>query len=387
MTSVHPSGHFVAFNTGQETTRAFVPEPLPPTESLRFERLYEPLEAATLALGKLDGISSLLPDTPLFLYMYIRKEALLSSQIEGTQSSLSDLLLYENQAAPGVPIDDTAEVANYVAAMDHGLLRLREGFPISLRLIREIHDVLLSGNRGADKNPGEFRRSQNWVGGPRPSLAAYVPPPPDRLMECMGELEKFIHQEDPAYPVLVKAGLVHVQFESIHPFLDGNGRLGRLLITFLLCASGLLREPTLYLSLYLKKNREEYYELLQAVREKSAWEEWLIFFLKGIRETSQQAFETAQKIIALFEKDQDRIEKLGRQAGSTLRVHQYLQSRPLVSIPSACQSLNLTAPTVTKAMNNLQQLGIVSEITGQKRSRMYVYDGYLRLLSEGTEPL
>lgn len=230
------------------------------------EQLQLLLERANQALGRLDGFTSVLPDLSLFLYAYVRKEALLSSQIEGTQSSLSDLLLFENSEAPGVPIHDVQEVSNYVAALNHGMRRLREGFPLSLRLIREIHGVLLSEGRGSNKEPGEFRRSQNWIGGTRPGNAAFVPPPGDRVMECMGRLEIFLYEERRDIPLLVKAGLAHVQFETIHPFLDGNRRLGRLLITFMLCASGALRDPILYLSLYLKTHRETYYELLTGVR-------------------------------------------------------------------------------------------------------------------------
>ena len=265
-------GRKVTISTAGESTTAFVPPPLPPTPSVELPRLYRQLENANRALGRLDGVTSILPDTPLFLYMYVRKEALLSSQIEGTQSSLSDLLLFENEEAPGVPIDDVQEVSSYVAAMEHGLERIRAGFPISLRLIRELHDILLSKGRGNSKQPGEFRRTQNWIGGTRPGNALFVPPPPELVMELMSHLESFIHDDKVEIPSLIKAGLVHVQFETIHPFLDGNGRLGRLLITFILCAQGILKEPILYLSLYFKSHRSRYYELLQGVRERGDWE-------------------------------------------------------------------------------------------------------------------
>ena len=243
-----------------ESVRAFIPVPLPPDPPVDLNGLQVALEQANQTVGRLDGIASVLPDPSIFLYMYIRKEALLSSQIEGTQSSLSDLLLYEADEAPGVPVNDTREVSNYVAAMDHGLRRLREDFPLSLRLIREIHGILLAEGRGQDKDPGEFRRSQNWIGGTRPGNALFVPPPPHAVHDCLGALETFIHAETPDLPLLVKAALVHVQFETIHPFLDGNGRLGRLLITFMLCERGILREPLLYLSLFFKQNRQTYYE-------------------------------------------------------------------------------------------------------------------------------
>lgn len=345
------------------------------------------MEEANRALGRLDGVTSVLPDTPLFLYMYVRKEALLSSQIEGTQSSLSDLLLFETAEVPGVPLDDAQEVSNYVVAMEHGLERLRDGFPLSLRLIREIHNVLLRKGRGSNQQPGEFRRTQNWIGGTRPGNAVFVPPPPDKIIDLMGQLEKFIHEKEPNIPVLIKAGLIHVQFESIHPFLDGNGRVGRLLVTFLLCAEGVLREPILYLSLFLKSHRQQYYELLQRVREDGDWETWLEFFLTGVLETSEQAAETAARILKIFDADRRAIEQLGRPAASALRVHQYLQSRPVVSVPVAAKKLALSAPTVRKSIMHLVELGIVRETYVKGRARFYAYQGYLSVLDEGTEPL
>jgi len=339
------------------------------------------------ALGRLDGLATLLPDTSLFLYLYVRKEALLSSQIEGTQSSLADLLLFENEETPGVPLDDVEEVSNYVAAMNHGLKRLRDGFPLSLRLVREIHGVLLRGGRGADKEPGEFRRTQNWVGGTRPGNAAFVPPPPERLMECLGALEKFLHDRTVSLPILVKAALAHVQFESIHPFLDGNGRLGRLLITLMLCANGALTEPTLYLSLYFKTHRDRYYDHLQRVRTKGAWEDWLAFFLKGVEETSKQASDAATRIVDLFKKDRAKIAALGRPAATALRVHEYLQSKPYLSMPVAAKALGISKPTVKAALDHLVKLKIARETTGRRRGRVYAYSGYLGILSEGTEPI
>jgi Fic family protein len=380
-------GKFVETAAGGETVRAFVPPPLPPNPPLKLDKLYGRLEEANRALGRLGGVTSILPDTPLFLYMYVRKEALLSSQIEGTQSSLSDLLLYEDDEAPGVPLDDVQEVSNYVAAMNYGLERLRDGLPLSNRLIREIHGVLLAQGRGANMQPGEFRRSQNWVGGSRPGNATYVPSPHSELQGLMGDLEAFIHSEEIELPILIKAALVHVQFESIHPFLDGNGRLGRLLITFLLCVEGVLKEPILYLSLYFKTHRRYYYELLQKVREDGDWETWLEFFLEGVKETSDQASDTAKQILALFEADGQKIEGLGRPAASALRVHQYLQSKPILSVPSAVDALNLTAPTVRKSVGHLMDLGLVRETTGKQRDRLFVYSGYLDILNQGTEPL
>ena len=374
-------------STAGERVEAFLPPPLPPDPAIRMDRLYRSLENANRALGRLDGVTSILPDTPLFLYMYVRKEALLSSQIEGTQSSLSDLLFFESEEAPGIPLDDVQEVSNYVASMQHGLARIRSGFPVSLRLIREIHETLLARGRGSTKQPGEFRRSQNWIGGTRPGNALFVPPPPEHVLDLMSDLEAFVHAETPEIPLLVKAGLVHVQFETIHPFLDGNGRVGRLLITLLLCAQGILKEPILYLSLYFKAHRRHYYELLQQVRERGAWEAWIEFFLDGITETSLQAAEAAREILGLFEADRDRIEGLGRPAASALRVHQLLQQKPIVGIPDAARRLGLSAPTIAKSIQHLQVLGIVREITGKQRGRLFVYDGYLAILNRGTEPL
>lgn len=377
----------VPISKAGERAEAYVPPTLPPIPPIQMERLYRLLDDANRALGRLDGVTSILPDTPLFLYMYIRKEALLSSQIEGTQSSLSELLLFESDEAPGVPLDDVQEVSNYVAAMNHGLARIREGFPISLRLIREIHEILLSKGRGSTKQPGEFRRSQNWIGGTRPGNALFVPPPPERVLELMSDLEKFIHADTPEIPALVKAGLVHVQFETIHPFLDGNGRLGRLLITFLLCTQGILKEPILYLSLYFKTHRRHYYDMLQQVKEQGDWETWLEFFLEGITETSLQAAEAAREILNLFETDRKRIETLGRPAASALRVHQLLQQKPIVAIPDAAQRLGISAPTIAKSIQHMVDLGLVREITGRQRGRMFVYGDYLNILSRGTESL
>ena len=379
------TGQYVMATTAGERFKAFVPDPLPPLAALELsERHYELMEKANWALGRLDGMAALLPDTSLFLYFYVRKEALLSSQIEGTQSSFADLLLFESAEVPGVPLDDVLEVSNYVAALDHGLKRLREGFPLSLRLICEIHEVLMAKGRGSTKSPGEFRRSQNWIGGSRPGNARFVPPPPEYLMQCMGDLEKYLHAAHT--PVLVKAALAHVQFETIHPFLDGNGRLGRLLITLLLCDQGALTQPLLYLSLYFKANRNRYYELLQSVRLESGWESWLEFFLEGVLGTSEQAVSTAQQIQRLFEQDRLRIAQLGRVSGSVLRLHQHLQDRPLLTIQKAADDTGLTRPTVATALRLLANLGIVRELTGKERHRLFVYTDYLTILNEGAMP-
>jgi Fic family protein len=366
-------GRYVTTSWGDEEVRAFVPPPLPPDPPVRLDALQLSLEQASQALGRLDGLASILPDLPLFIYTYVRKEAVLSSQIEGTQSSLSDLLLFENDEAPGVPLADVQEVSNYVAALNHGLARLRGGFPLSLRLIREIHEVLLAKGRGSGKQPGDFRRSQNWIGGTRPGNAAFVPPPPELVTECMGQLELFLHEERRGLPVLVKAGLAHVQFETIHPFLDGNGRLGRLLITFLLCVAGALHEPILYLSLFFKTNRQAYYELLNRVRVSGDWEAWLDFFLTGVKTTADQAVNAARRIMALLEADRRKIESLGRPAASVLRVFQHAQTSPILSIGGAA------------AVEHMRRLGLLREITGKQRKRLFVYEPYLAILNEGTE--
>lgn len=381
-----PTGVQETTPVGGETVRAFVPKPLPPRPSLVMSGGLQPLlESAVLALGRLDGVSTLLPDKALFLYTYVRKEAVLSSQIEGTQSSLSDLLLFELDEAPGVPLDDVVEVSNYVAALNHGLTRLREGFPLSNRLIREIHSTLLSHGRGGDKDPGEFRRSQNWIGGTRPGNASFVPPPHTAVPDCMGELERFLHADDDGLPVLIRAGLAHVQFETIHPFLDGNGRVGRLLITFMLCHSGILREPLLYLSLYLKQHRATYYELLDGVRRDGDWEAWLSFFLEGVKQVAEGAVTTADRLTDMFQQDRSRIEAAGRRAGSGLRVHETLKARPIQSMSSACSSTGLSFPAVSSAMDLLVELGIARELTGKRRNRLFLYDRYVAILNEGTE--
>ena len=387
---MRPSGRYVESSTSGERFRAFIPAPLPPDPELLqlTDEDFDLMERANRALGRLDGVTTLLPDSHLFIYFYVRKEAVLSSQIEGTQSSLSELLLFEHEFAPGVPLDEVQEVSNYVAAMNHGLHRLRnDDFPLSLRLLREIHGVLLAKGRGSEQNPGEFRRSQNWIGGSRPGNARYVPPPWEEVLSCMGELELFLHDQPRRTPVLIKAALAHVQFETIHPFLDGNGRLGRLLITLLLCAEEALQEPLLYLSLYFKSHRQEYYDLLQRVRENGEWLAWLRFFLQGVRETAQQATATAQSILRLFADDRAKIDQLGRSAGSALRVHLLLQESPILSVPRAARQLSLSAPTVRTAVNNLQRLGLLREVSGKQRDRVYVYHPYMTILAEGTEPL
>jgi Fic family protein len=369
-----------------EKAQAFVPAPLPPRPPIDWTpELRSKFDQALLALGRLDSVSTLLPDTSLFLYMYVRKEAVLSSMIEGTQSSLSDLLLFELDQEPGVPLDDVREVSNYVAALDHGLRLLEEGLPLSLRLFREIHGVLLTKGRGSNQTPGEFRRSQNWIGGTRPGNAAFVPPPAEEVLECMSKLELFLHDQPEPTPVLLKAALAHVQFETIHPFLDGNGRLGRLLIALLLCEQKVLREPMLYLSLYFKTHRQYYYELLNNVRMTGDWEAWLDFFAEAVIVTATQAVEAAQQLLDLSNQDRDKISGLGRAAASTLQVHRALMEHPIATSGSLVVKTGITPATVNKALGHLEQLGIVKELTAQKRNRLFSYAGYIEIMSRGTE--
>lgn len=379
-------GRYVTISTVGEKAQAFVPAPLPPRPPVDWTpELRSKFDQALLALGRLDSVSTLLPDTSLFLYMYVRKEAVLSSMIEGTQSSLSDLLLFELDQEPGVPLDDVREVSNYVAALDHGLRLLEEGLPLSLRLFREIHGVLLTKGRGSNQTPGEFRRSQNWIGGTRPGNAAFVPPPAEEVLECMSKLELFLHDQPEPTPVLLKAALAHVQFETIHPFLDGNGRLGRLLIALLLCEQKVLREPMLYLSLYFKTHRQYYYELLNNVRMTGDWEAWLDFFAEAVIVTATQAVETAQQLLDLSNQDRDKISGLGRAAASTLQVHRALMEHPIATSGSLVERTGITPATVNKALGHLEQLGIVKELTAQKRNRLFSYASYIEIMSRGTE--
>ena len=379
-------GSYVTISTTAETARAFIPSPLPPMPPIEWSPdLREKFDQALLALGRLDSVSVLLPDTSLFLYMYVRKEAVLSSMIEGTQSSLSDLLMFEFEHQPGVPLDDVQEVSNYVAALNYGLHRLNEDFPLSLRLIREIHGVLLSKGRGAEKAPGEFRRSQNWIGGSRPGNAIFVPPPPEQVLECMGQLELFLHDLPDKTPVLVKAALAHVQFETIHPFLDGNGRLGRLLITLIFCSHNILREPMLYLSLYFKTHRDRYYQLLSNVRLTGDWESWLAFFADAVIETATQAVDTAQQLMKLASEDGNRINQLKRISGSANLVHKAMLERPMASPNWIRQKTRLSQATVNACLRELAELNIVKEVTGQKRNRLYSYNQYISIMNQGTE--
>jgi Fic family protein len=379
------AGRFVRQQEGIEGYSAFIPAPLPPDPPVDLggdmARLHE---SAAYALGRLGG-ASLRLDPDRLLYMYVRKEAVLTSQIEGTQSTLADLLRYENANAPGTPVDDVREVSRYVDALSYAADQIKGGpLPLSLRLLREAHRRLLSEARGAAQDPGEFRRTQNWVGGTRPGNATYVPPPPHEVLPALSNLEKYMHDEYGPTPALVKAALAHAQFETIHPFLDGNGRIGRLLISLILLADGALHHPFFYISLYFKQNRPDYYEALQRIRTHGDWEGWLRFFLIGAEAVANEATSTAESLSKLFSTDRARIENLGRAAPSALRVYDLLRDRILISSTRASEMLDLTWPTVQAAMERLESLGIAKEVTGKRRDRIYAYERQLRVLDEGT---
>ena len=381
------TGRFETTTTAGEAVRAFVPSPLPPQPPLDISGpLQNRLEQAVVACGRLDGVAALLPEPDLFLYAYVRREALLSSQIEGTQSSLSDLLLFELDELPGVPFDDVVEVSCYVAALEHGLARLREGMPLSGRLLREVHGKLLERGRGADKQPGEFRRTQNWIGGTRPANAHFVPPPPDVLPQCIRELENFLHARE-KQPALIVAALAHVQFETIHPFLDGNGRVGRLLISLILHDAGLLRQPLLYLSLHFKKHRAEYYRQLDQVRQNGDWEAWLDFFLEGAMLTANAAVETALRLLKLFREDEARLKSGKRSHQSMQKVFDAMRSRPISNIRQLTARTGLSFATVAKTVDALVSIGLLRELTGNRRGRVFAYQRYVEILNEGAEPL
>lgn len=375
-------GEYITTTTAGERVQAFVPAPLPPQPDIEWSSaLRQQFEKAHLALGRLDSLCRLLPDTGFFLYTYVRKEAVLSSMIEGTQSSLSDLLMYELDVQPGVPLDDVEEVSNYVAAMEHGLSRLQQGFPLSVRLFREMHEILLAGGRGSHKQPGELRKSQNWIGGTRPGNAVFVPPPPDHVADALASLEKFIHQEGQQTSTLLKAALVHVQFETIHPFLDGNGRLGRLLITLLLVSENVLQQPLLYLSLYFKTHRQDYYDLLNQIRYDGDWESWLQFFAEAVEHAANDAVQVAQLLREQSEQDAALIQEQGRYAGTLSRLHAALLKRPLATATWLEEQTSLANATVQSGLQRLIDIGILQELTGKQRGRVYAYKAYIEILN------
>lgn len=378
-------GKYITKKSNGESFKAYIPPELPLKPNINLISISRSFERAMLALSDLNSISKIIPNTSLFIYMYIRKEALLSSQIEGTQSSFSDLILFEHNQKIKISLDDVEEVSNYIKAIGHALDRLRDGFPLSLRLIKDTHSILLSGTRGFTKLPGEFRRSQNWIGGTRPGNALFVPPSVEHLNECLSNFENFLHEN--GLPSLIKAGIAHVQFETIHPFLDGNGRLGRLLITLILCVDGILEEPILYLSLYLKQKRNQYYQLLQEVRTNGRWEIWLEFFLDGVYESAKQGIKTAREINQLFDQDMEKISTLGRGRFSCQQILEYMKLLPQVTAPLIANQLKMSTPTARISLNHMISLGILQEITNKKRDKVYVYRKYLDILEEGAKPL
>jgi len=367
--------------------KAFIPALLPPKPSVKFSsELQTLLSKADRALARLDGVVTVLPNPDLFIAMYVKKEALLSSQIEGTQASLEGILEFEADLTPKEDIDDIKEVVNYIKALDYGIEKLKT-LPMSLRLIKEIHKILIKGTRGTYKTPGEFRRTQNWIGpsGANLNEATFVPPPPGMLLELMGNLEKFIHSKD-NIPPLVKIALIHSQFETIHPFLDGNGRIGRLLITFYLYWRNILSKPLLYLSFYFKKNRAEYYDLLMKVRKESVWEEWIKFFLKGIGEVSEEATNTAREIIKL--KD-DLITKLYENSISSIyavKLIDLLFKNPVIDVKNIVEELNTHRDTANELVKRFEKIGILKEITGKQRYKKYIFSDYVDIIKKGTEP-
>lgn len=379
-------GKLVKCSITSECYDTFIPNDLPPKPEIDTTAVSSLLEKANQAIGALNGVISTVPDSAIINYMYVRKEALLSSQIEGTQSTLDDLLKYEAKQTQGLPVEDASEVSSYVAALNYGIKRINEGFPLALRLIKEIHAILLKNSRGKTKSPGEFRSSQNWIGGTRPGNARFVPCPPDKLLDILSRLEKFINEED-NIPSLIKAALIHVQFETIHPFLDGNGRLGRLLITFFLCVKGLLKSPFLYLSLFFKKNRTLYYEHLNNVRYQGDWESWIQFFLEGVIETSDDARKTIILIQKLFADDEQKLKTLGKAQKSAKIVFEQFEQKPILTVAEIESKIKLSRPTIISSVNRLIELGILTNTSEKKWGQTYAYTGYIDLLSPESNPL
>lgn len=366
-----------------EGYKAFIPKPLPPSPPLAFDdEMVRWMARAERALGRLDGIAQTLPNPDLFVAMYVKKEAVMSSQIEGTQASLVDVLEFESGDMSSAIPDDVGEVINYISALNYGLERVKT-LPLSLRLLREIHDILMVDVRGSNKSPGEFRRSQNWIGPAGSTLrtASFVPPPVHVMNQALHHLEAYLHDEE--VPLLVKCGLAHSQFSTIHPFLDGNGRMGRLLITFLLCSGGAMGRPLLYLSYYFKKHRDQYYDLLMRVRLDGDWESWMLFFFRGVYEVSLQATETAQQIIALMDEHRRVISEAGMGAHA-LRLLEFLYNRPIVTINQVKDELEVSHPTASTLVGRFVEFSILADKSGKIRNRPFVYAPYLKILAEGT---
>ena len=367
--------------------KAFIPKPLPPSPSIHYDQnLQSLLSKADRALARLDGITTVLPNPDLFIAMYVKKEALLSSQIEGTQASLEGVLEFEADLMPKENVNEIKEVINYIRALNYGMNRLKE-LPMSLRLTKEIHRILLEETRGAHRNPGEFRKSQNWIGPPGASLneAIFVPPPSEAVLPTMGKLEAFFHSKNDNIPPLVKIALIHSQFETIHPFLDGNGRIGRLLITFYLFWDGILTKPLLYLSFYLKKNRDEYYDLLMKVRLKGVWEDWIKFFLKGVSETSEEAAKTAREVIQLKENLLTKLHKNSISSVYSVKLIDLLFETPLVSVKDVSGKLNISKEAANELVKKFEKIGILKEITGKQRYKKYSFREYIDIIARGTK--
>lgn len=374
-----PQGDFINCSVTSEAYKAFVPYDLPPKPMIEISALGNLLEQTTEAIGALNGVISTIPDAALINYMYVRKEAVLSSQIEGTQSTLDDLLKYESLQTQGVPLEDVAEVSSYVAALNHGIKRINEGSPLSLRLIREMHAILVANARGKTKRPGEFRTSQNWIGGTRPGNARFVPCPQEKLMDALSALEKFMHADD-QIPVLIKVALIHVQFETIHPFLDGNGRMGRLLITLFLYVKGLLKSPLLYLSVYFKQHRTLYYEHLNQVRLQGDWEKWIAFFLEGVCKTADDARKTIILVQKLFADDEAKLKTLGKAKKSAQIVLEQFEKKPLLTVAEIEKQAKLSRPTIINMLRRLINMGILANISEKKWGQVYAYTAYISLL-------
>lgn len=365
--------------------RSFLPAQLPPRPPIEIDgEMWRLLSDADRALGRLDAVTQTLPDTNLFLLMYVRKEAVLSSQIEGTQASLEDIIRYEEKVEEAENPDDVEEVVSYIRALNHGLERLRD-IPVSLRLIKEIHAKLMQGVRGQNKSPGEFRVVQNWIGSPgsRIETAQFVPPAPNDLADVLGQLEAFMHA-DVDLPLLIQIGLIHAQFETIHPFLDGNGRLGRLLITLLLCEKGVLREPSLYISYHFRRNKSEYYDRLQGIRDRGDWESWIKYFLRGVRDVGREAANTASDILHLREQHRRILsDNLSHAlAGSAFKLIDHLYETPIISVQKASEVVGRTYANANTLIQQLVQLGILEETTGRERGRRFRYSPYVDLFRD-----
>lgn len=382
------TGHYEQSAVAGETVRAFVPRPLPPSNPpLSLDGVAkDKLARAHHGLERLEIATDLVPSIDWFVYAFVRKEAVVSSQIEGTQATLIDLFAFEAEGLPESATEDVIEVCNYLDATSYARAQMREkrGLPLSMRLLNEAHRLLMQGARGSTKLPGEVRRSQNWIGGTRPGNARFVPPPPQLLGELLSDFERYIYADD-GLPELVRAGLLHAQFETIHPYLDGNGRIGRLLVALLLEHWNLLSEPLLYLSLYIKHNREEYYRLLNAVRTEGDWEAWIAYFLDGVAAIADEAVDTARRLFALISADRKRVLSAKPSTVMALRLFEQLPNNPILTVARARALLGTTKPTATNAITALVNAGVLAETSGRKRNRTFHYSGYIDLLGAGTE--